>query len=229
MNKNYIGKLFFVLVFYCINLYPSENNSIKKHLQSYKFEKSALIIMDMWDKHWCKTMSIEGDLLAIKINQFAKMFRKFGGLAIHASYTYNTDSFIGNEGFVKFVSLRGCKCPGLVCQKDKNKRVWSKINSVIEMCAQDRFITRLSDLLKTGDIKQYFFVGQHVNECILERPIGAFRLKEAGKNIYIIKDLVNHSFNYNCPEATKKEFFDMLEQLICPLVNSSELLMAVEN
>lgn len=192
-------------------------------------KRDALIIMDMWDKHWCKTMTHEGDILAKKINEFAQIFRARGGVVIHTTYFANSPISIGLRDktakiFAPFSKFRGCKCPGESCKKDTNKQVWSNIHPDIYTDKHDLYITNISKLLKIKNIQTYFFVGQHINECILERPIGVLALKYLKKHFYIIKDLTNHSFCYTCPEEIKQEFFSCVEQFLCPLLTIEEFL-----
>jgi len=188
----------------------------------------------MWDDHWCKTMAQEGNFLALRINNFAQKFRSLGGTVIHVPYLRSNGKSIGEKNFVasyflKFKKFRGCKCCGLVCQKLKDKPVWSQIHPALRVKKTDYIMTKLDDLLRVKNIHNYFIVGQHVNECILERPIGGFALKLLKKNFCIIKDLTNDSFRYDCPEDIKNEFFDCVEKFVCPLINNDELIAYIGN
>jgi hypothetical protein len=199
-------------------VYAIDRYEILRYVQQQNFKDCALVIIDMWDKHWCKTISLEADLLAVKIDKFANEFRYFGGTVIHAAYFCMPDPGPGIKSpiakqFLKFSAFRGCKCCDLACQKFRNKPVWSKINSAIYVDKTDHTIIKHTDLFKLKNIKNYFLVGQHVNECMLERPVGCFNLKFYGKDFCIIQDLVNEGFIYSCPKNIKQEFFELISFL----------------
>jgi nicotinamidase-related amidase len=46
--------------------------------------ETALIIVDMWDRHWCSGATARGGALAVKINEAAERARNRGLLVIHA-------------------------------------------------------------------------------------------------------------------------------------------------
>jgi nicotinamidase-related amidase len=46
--------------------------------------ETALVIVDVWDKHWCEGANRRGAEIAPKVNELAKFVRSRGGLVIHA-------------------------------------------------------------------------------------------------------------------------------------------------
>src|SRR5687768_9503326 len=46
--------------------------------------KTAVIICDMWDKHWCDKATERGGPIAAKIDQLARHVRSQGGFIVHA-------------------------------------------------------------------------------------------------------------------------------------------------
>jgi hypothetical protein len=56
---------------------------VNRRFQS-EWDHSAVIIMDMWDKHWCKGATQRVKELAGPINSFIKVLRDKGALIIHS-------------------------------------------------------------------------------------------------------------------------------------------------
>jgi nicotinamidase-related amidase len=47
-------------------------------------KQTALVIVDVWDKHWCAGANRRGAEIAPRVNELAKFVRERGGLVIHA-------------------------------------------------------------------------------------------------------------------------------------------------
>src|SRR5438132_820637 len=46
--------------------------------------QTAVVICDMWDKHWCEGATRRGGEIAPRINELAKAVRARGGFIVHA-------------------------------------------------------------------------------------------------------------------------------------------------
>ena len=47
-------------------------------------KETAVVICDMWDKHWCEGATRRGGVIAPHINEMAKAVRARGGFIVHA-------------------------------------------------------------------------------------------------------------------------------------------------
>src|SRR3954464_14962411 len=47
-------------------------------------KETAVVICDMWDKHWCEGATRRGGVIAPHINELAKAVRARGGFIVHA-------------------------------------------------------------------------------------------------------------------------------------------------
>src|SRR5687768_16909466 len=63
--------------------YRNEKETLEKQL-AWEAPKTALIICDMWDQHWCKSASHRCGELAPRLNEMANALRSKGALIVHA-------------------------------------------------------------------------------------------------------------------------------------------------
>jgi nicotinamidase-related amidase len=58
----------------------------------------ALILIDLWEKHWCSTMEIRSAILAKKVNQLLPAMRKNGICIIHAPSLRDPPAYLAGSG-----------------------------------------------------------------------------------------------------------------------------------
>ena len=153
----------------------------------------AIILYDCWDKHWDGNQ-FDLDLNCKKINNFVNYARSNNYLIIHHPSDCvgdkTEDNFILNP-LPKTDLLYNISNQPLPGSKWK---VWSKQNPNIEINNQD-FITEdlnnLLKILKENSIEELYYVGYHINLCILwARKTSIGNLKQLiDIKTYIVKDL----------------------------------------
>tara|TARA_Y100001937_G_C7071318_1_gene308528 strand:- start:528 stop:1091 length:564 start_codon:yes stop_codon:yes gene_type:complete len=152
----------------------------------------AIIIYDCWDKHWYG-QQIDLDNNCQKINSLIKKVRSKGYTVIH----HPSDCVGKKKTDIKFKSLPKTNylldiaeqpAPGV------KWKVWSKQNSNIEIEKEDHITESIDDLvniLVSKKIEYLYYIGYHINLCILwarETSIG--NLKQViDIETFIIKDL----------------------------------------
>src|SRR5574340_560985 len=61
-----------------------KNFIITRNIHQWDPTQTAIIICDMWDKHWCKDATTRVNELAPKINEVISIARSGGVLIVHA-------------------------------------------------------------------------------------------------------------------------------------------------
>jgi len=182
---------------------------------------TALVICDMWDRHWCKSATRRVAEMAPRINDFANALRARGVLIIHCpsetmDYYKNTPGRKLAQAAPKvptavplqgWCALAGGREPPLPiddsdggCPDDppcKQYRAWSHEIDSIEIRDGDA-ITDSAEafyLMKQRGITNVLVVGVHENMCVLGRPFSIRQMVTQGQNVLLVRDLTDTMYN----------------------------------
>src|SRR5262249_55726175 len=160
--------------------------TIKKDLPA---KKTALVICDVWDKHWCDSATKRCDAIAKKANPVVAALRKKGVTIVHCpSDTMDHYKDAPQRKAIQKVAKatppkeRDLPDPPLPiddkdggCDDEKPKKpfkAWKKQHDAIEVADGD-FVTdqgaEVYNLLKDRGIEYLFVMGVHTNMCVLNR------------------------------------------------------------
>jgi formylglycine-generating enzyme required for sulfatase activity/nicotinamidase-related amidase len=186
--------------------------------------KTAILVCDMWDKHWCKGATRRVAEMASPMNRTIAAARKRGMLIIHSpsscigSYTdhparkraqsapkaSDTPPWIANWA-AKLASEKDAVWPidqsdgGCDCEpKCKSRRAWKRQIAAVEIADSDAITdsgVETWSLLKQRGIDNVIVMGVHTNMCVIGRPFGLRNLKRAGKNVVLMRDLTDTMYN----------------------------------
>lgn len=189
---------------------------------SWKPQQTAIIVCDMWDKHWCPTATARVAEMAPRMNQVLKAAREQGALIIHCpsdtmEFYKDTPQRKRAQSAPKIETAhplaRSCqldpaKEPPLPiddsdggCDCDtpfkKNQRVWTRQIATIEIHDQDA-ITDSEEafyLMKSRGIENVIVMGVHTNMCVLGRPFSIRQLVYQGMNVALMRDMTDTMYN----------------------------------
>jgi nicotinamidase-related amidase len=183
--------------------------------------KTALIICDMWDKHWCKGATERVGEMAPRMNEMVRAARAKGIFIIHAP----SDTMKFYEGTPQRqlaqsapvakppVPLQGwCKLDPAKeaplpiddsdggCDDDppcKSGRAWSRQIATIEIAEGDAITdsTEAYNLLQQRGIDNVIVMGVHANMCVLGRPFSIRQMVGVGKNVLLVRDMTDTMYN----------------------------------
>lgn len=162
----------------------------------------AIIIYDCWDRHWSNDPTQDSN--CIKINNVIKKARKKGYIIIH--HPSNCTKLYKHYNKLKDVALViqnfNKKLPKTEYLNNITKHpepgqkwlVWTRQNKHIDILKSDYITENISELmhiLNVREIEQLYYVGYHINQCLLwTRPTSIGNIKQHKNiNTYIIKDL----------------------------------------
>lgn len=183
---------------------------------------SAIVICDMWDRHWCPDATERVGEMAPRMNEVVKAARAKGVFIIHCPS--DTLSFYQDHPGRKLAqsapkvetkvplkgwcSLVGEQEPSLPiddsdegcdgCPDCKPHRAWSRQHPAIEILAGDA-ITDSAEayyLMRERGITNVIVMGVHANMCVLGRPFSIRQMVAQGQNVLLMRDLTDAMYNH---------------------------------
>ena len=185
-------------------------------------KKTAIVICDMWAKHWCEGATRRVGEMATKMNTVVQIAREKGILIIHCPssgmefYADTPMRKLAQQApkvptqipLQNWCSLNpkyeaelpiddsdgGCDC--LPQCHQKNPMDLHQID-IIEMKEVDS-ITDSDEayyLMKQHHIDNVIIMGVHTNMCVLGRPFSIRQLIYQGQNVLLMRDLTDTMYN----------------------------------
>ncbi len=191
----------------------------------WKASETAIVICDMWDKHWCKGATRRVAELAPYMNEVVDKARDKGVMIVHApSGTVNHyrehQARKRAQNAPKAASLpkdidRWCTWideeekkigypidhsdGGCDCEpKCEQSSPWRKQIDSIEIRNEDTISdsgAEIWNLLEQRGIKNVILMGVHTNMCVLGRPFGLRNMARYGRNVVLMRDLTDTMYN----------------------------------
>ncbi|MBS0205854.1 MAG: isochorismatase family protein [Planctomycetes bacterium] len=183
--------------------------------------RTAIVICDMWDKHWCPNSTERVAEMAPRMNEVVKAARSRGVFIIHCpsdTMEFYKDTpqrklaqsapmvptrrplerwcriDAAHEGPLPIDdSDGGCDCGEPV----KNYRAWSRQIATLEIHEGDA-ITDSDEafrLMKSRGIDNVIVMGVHANMCVLGRPFSIRQLVYQGMNVALMRDMTDTMYN----------------------------------
>jgi nicotinamidase-related amidase/type 1 glutamine amidotransferase len=205
----------------------SENNQFRVAFSptQWRADQTAIIICDMWDKHWCPAASARVEEIAPRINQFVAASRERGVLVIHApsdcmEFYADHPARKRAQATSKVVKLpEGIDswCTSIpaeekgkypIDQSDggcdsenppKSFKAWSRQIAAIGIDDSRDYISasgsEIWSILAERGIENVMLCGVHTNMCVLGRPFGLRNMSRFGKNTVLVRDLTDTMYN----------------------------------
>ena len=187
--------------------------------------KTAIIICDMWNQHWCKGATRRVAELAPRMNEVVSKAGDKGVLIVHAPS--GTVKFYADhparrraQNAQKAANLpddigKWCKWidkkeeavgypvdhsdGGCDCEpKCKQGNPWRRQIDTIEIGDKDAVSdsgVQIWNLLEQHGINNVILMGVHTNMCVLGRPFGLRNMTRFGKNVVLMRDLTDTMYN----------------------------------
>ena len=183
--------------------------------------KTAVVVCDMWDKHWSNNASVRVSEMAPTVNLFLKKAREKGATIIHCPsdtldfYKDTPQRLVAKNAPVvatKNPLMRWCKLDPTQEEKlpiddtdggddsipkCKNYRAWTRQIDAIEIFPQDA-ITDSAEafyLMKQKGITHVLVLGVHTNMCVLGRPFSIRQMVQQGMKVALVRDLTDTMYN----------------------------------
>jgi nicotinamidase-related amidase len=184
--------------------------------------KTAVIVCDMWDQHWCRGATERVGEMAPRMNQVLKAARDRGVLIIHAP----SDTMAFYEGWPQrrraqeapkaaspagvnqWKPLNRDREPPLPiddsdggCNEDPQctqGRAWKRQIAVLEIAEGDVISDsgeEIHNVLTARGIENVIVLGVHTNMCVLGRPFSIRAMVSLGRRVVLMRDMTDTMYN----------------------------------
>src|SRR5436305_9376172 len=218
--------------------------------QTIPSDKTAIVICDMWDKHWCKGATTRVEGLARRMEPLLEAARAKSILIIHApsetmSYYANTPGRLLAQRAMKvdppaeIVPIAkepplpiddtdgGCDTSG-----DKQYQAWKRETPLLKIEPGDAISDdghEIYSVLREHQINTVLIMGVHANMCILNRSFGIRQLTKWGMHCILVRDLTDAMYNpasapHVSHSAGTELVIEHIERFWSPSVLSDDLL-----
>lgn len=184
--------------------------------------ETAILICDMWDKHWCRSATRRCGALAERMAPVIDAARARGVHIIH-SPSDTVDFYRDDPARRRAIEVPGATPPspiGKSCSLDvarehglpiddsdggcdcavpcKNYKAWSREHPAITIKPSDVISDsgqEVYNYLVQQGIKNIIYVGVHTNMCVLGRTFGIRQMTTLGFNTLLVRDLTDTMYN----------------------------------
>ena len=187
--------------------------------------KTALVICDMWDRHWCKSAEKRVGEMAPRVNALADALRSRGALIIHCpsdtmdfykdypgrKLAQRAPKVLTAVPLERWCNLKSDREPPLPIDdsdggcddqpKGKESRPWTREHPAIQIHDGDA-ITDSAEafyLMKQRGITNVIVTGVHENMCVLGRPFSIRQMVLQGQNVLLVRELTDTMYNPAMP------------------------------
>jgi nicotinamidase-related amidase len=215
--------------------------------------RTAIVITDMWDQHWCRGATRRVGAIAQKMEPLLEQARKAGVLIIHAPS--DTMNFYQDTP-ARLLAINaphatpppelkiedgplpiddkdgGCDTPG-----DKEHQAWTREIATLTIAPGDVVSDNgqeIYNVLRQHGIDTVVFMGVHANMCILNRSFGIRQMTRWGMRCILVRNLTDAMYNpASRPFVSHAEgtelVIEFIERYWAPTVTSEDLLKGLES
>lgn len=196
---------------------------IANEIKEWNPSETAIIVCDMWDKHWCKGASARVAEMAPFMNNVISVARNKGVLIVHApsecmafyknhparrlGQKYKSNKAAGVISTEKLISEKdavwpvdqtdgGCDCSP-ECSQGK-PYPWSRQIDLIEISDKDAISdsgAEIGGLFFQKGIKNVILLGVHTNMCVIGRSFGLRNMVRLGMNVVLMRDMTDTMYD----------------------------------
>lgn len=183
--------------------------------------KTAIIVTDMWDRHWCRGATARVGELAPFMNKVIAAARDKGVLIIYApsdcvnyykdyparkaALKYHDSTAADTDGSVKLPQEENKAWPVDQSNEGCNDtprcvpgNVWTKQISALQITDKDIISdsgAEIEKVLSAKGIDNIMMMGVHTNMCIIHRSFGLRNLVRYGKKTVLVRDLTDAMYD----------------------------------
>jgi len=217
--------------------------------REFPAKETAIIICDMWDKHWCDNATERCGEIAKRMDLVLRAARAKGVTIIHAPSDCMS-FYAGAPQRQRMTQFPMVEPPPALDLKDpklpiddsdggcddadlkKSHKAWTRQHPALTIADRD-FISdngrEVYHLIRAKGIKTVFICGVHTNMCVLGRSFAIRQMCRWGVPCVLIRDLTDTMYNPKmAPFVSHDEGTELVIQHIekhwCPTVLSKEFL-----
>lgn len=208
----------------------------------------AIVICDMWDRHWSRGATERVDAMAPRMNEVIEAARGKGVHIIHAP-SDTLDFYAGTPARQRMIDTPQVQTPTSMDHADPPLpiddsdggadtgeppwfKAWSRQHPAIRIDQQRDGIsedgTEIYSYLQQHGITQLVIMGVHANICVLGRSFGIKQMVRWGVNVALARDLTDTMYNpamrpYVSHGDGTRLVVEFIEKFWCPTISSQDL------
>jgi nicotinamidase-related amidase len=212
----------------------------------------AVIVCDMWDRHWSTGACLRADQLAPKIDRFCRRLRDAGALIVHAP-SETIEAYRDSPARLRIAGYGPAPKPKPVARPpmpmepgnggsdtdeslEPGTPVWSQQHPAIDIETDCDVITddgrELVAYLRAHNRDIILMTGVHANMCILRRSFGLVALVGHGLSPVLVADLTDAMYDPADPpyvdhDAGNQLVIGYIEAFIAPTAYSGEVVISL--
>jgi nicotinamidase-related amidase len=212
--------------------------------------ETAIVICDMWDRHWCSGASRRVAELAVRMAPVVDEARARGIRIIHAPS--ETMEFYKDwpqrQGILRMAKIEppaplGLSDPPLPIDdsgggcdtNDSFYKAWTREIATLPMGAADVISDdgpQIYAFLRERGIRNLLVMGVHVNMCVLNRSFAIKKMTNWGIRCVLVRDLTDSMYNpKDRPLVSHDQGTELvvehIEKYWCPTMTSADLMKAL--
>lgn len=211
--------------------------------------QTALLLCDVWDRHWCQAATRRCDLLARQMAPLVEAARAAGLQIVHAP-SGTMDFYRDSPARLRAVRAARIEPPADLPLADpklpiddsdggcddvpesKYHQAWTRQHPAIKVADADIVSDdgrEIYSYLHARGVKHVIVMGVHTNMCVLGRSFGIRQLTRWGLRTLLIRDLTDTMYDPKDPphvshEAGTELVVQHIEKYWCPSVESKDVL-----
>ncbi|HWQ53588.1 MAG TPA: isochorismatase family protein [Bryobacteraceae bacterium] len=214
--------------------------------RDFPVKESAILICDMWDRHWCAGATRRVDEMVKRMAPVVEKARAAGLLIIHApsdvmDFYKDTSQRQRMLAIEKIAPPEPLPLPDPPLPIDDRSggcdtgetvyKAWTRQHPGIRIAEED-FVSDKGDeiysLLRRRGVKTLFIMGVHTNMCVLNRSFAIKRMTKLGIQCVLVRDLTDAMYDpRDRPYVSHQEGTELVIRYIeshwCPTALSTDL------
>ena len=234
---------------------PAKDAKAQEAWQSLTFEQrwlaeeTAIIICDMWDKHWSRGATERVAAMAPRMDEVVKVARDLGITIIHApsdTMKFYRDTparrRVQESPRVEMPKMQKRLDPRLpIDDSDGGSdtgekpwyKAWTRQHPAIEIDQERDGISddgqEIWNFMQAKGIKRLLIMGVHTNMCILNRSFAIGPMVKRGVQVALVRDLTDAMYNPAMPPHVSHDegtrlVVEYIEKYFCPTIMSEQIL-----
>ena len=217
--------------------------------RAFPVAKTAVLLCDVWDAHWCKSAARRCGEMAPRMNEVVKVAREKGLQIIHSpsdtlGFYANTPERLRAQLAPMVAPPEPKQLPDPPLPIDDSDNgcddvpqcpiygAWSRQDASIEITGYDAISDSGEEvyrLLHQLGIENLIVMGVHTNMCVIGRSFGLKQMTRWGIRCVLVRDLTDTMYNpRKAPYVSHEEGTELvvrhIEQHWCPTALSNDLL-----
>ncbi len=231
-------------------LVPKDVEGVAKLRVALDPAKTAVVVCDMWDDHWCKAAAARCDVLAKSAEPVLKACRDRGMTVVHCPSDC-MDFYKDHPARKRTLAVKKADPP-----KDKELpdpplpiddtdngcddgkpvkffKAWTRQHAAITVDPDKDYVSEkgpeVFSLMAEKGLTAVVVMGVHTNMCVLKRSFAIKQMVRWGKDVYLVRDLTDAMYNpkmrpFVTHERGTELVVEHIERHWCPTVESKALL-----